>query len=122
MSLYTLFIATVINVNKELPVQSGMSLAQCSAAATQALLNGSNYARCRPSQPEKPVVYLKLPTGAIVKIERAQGGYRLPAGYSSEDEAFAIKVLGRPSSGVHTGVHGPDRTAAHAAIQGVVVQ
>ena len=122
MSLYTLFIATVINVNREVPVQSGLTLAQCSEAATQALLKETNYARCRPIQPEKPIVYLKLPTGVVVQIEREPGGYRLPSGYSSEDEGFVIKALGRPSSGVHTGVHGPDRSAGHTAKQVIVAQ
>lgn len=109
MSFYTLFIATVINVNKELPVQSGLTLDECKAAATQALLKESNYARCRPAQPEMPVVYVKLPSGMILQVERQHGGYKLPTGHSADDEAFAALALGTPSSGVHGRVHGAER-------------
>lgn len=122
MSLYTLFIATVINVNKELPVQGGLSLDECMAAATEALFKESNYASCRPPQPEKPIVFLKLPTGVILQVERRHGGYRLPPGYSSKDEAFAAVVFGKPSSGVHSGVHGPNRAMEHGAVETLVAQ
>ncbi|WP_447649186.1 hypothetical protein [Pseudomonas abietaniphila] len=109
MSLYTLMLATVVNINKELPVQSGMTLSECRAAALQALLEETNYAKCRPTQPENPVVFVKLPTGMIVEVKREFGGYRLPPGHSIADQEFFATVLGRPSSGVHTGAHGPDR-------------
>lgn len=55
MSLYTLMLATVINVNKELPVQSKLTLDECVNAAMQSLQKNSNYAKCRPTQPQKPV-------------------------------------------------------------------
>jgi hypothetical protein len=112
MSVYTLFIATVINVNKELPVQSGLTLDECKAAATQALLKESNYARCRPAQPEMPIVYVKLPSGMILQVERQHGGYRLPTGHSAGDKAFVALTLGTPSSGVHGKVHGAQRPTA----------
>jgi len=122
MALYTLFIATVINFNKEMPVQSGLSLEECKSAAAEALIKESNFARCRPTQPEKPIVFLKLPTGVIVQVERQHGGYRLPAGYSAQDEAFAATALGRPSSGVHAGKHGADRPTEHHAPEVLVAQ
>jgi hypothetical protein len=107
MSLYTLMLATVINVNKELPVQSGLTLDACINAAMQALQQNSNYAKCRPTQPQKPVVLIKLPSGLIAQVERKDGGYALPAGYSVADHALVATALGRPSSGVHNGIHGP---------------
>jgi hypothetical protein len=122
MVLYTLFLATVVNVNKELPVQSGLTLDECKAAATEALLKDSNFARCRPAQPEMPVVLLKLPTGVIVQVERQHGGYRLPSGYSIQDEAFAALALGKPSSGVHTGRHGADRPMEHGSPEVLVTK
>jgi hypothetical protein len=109
MSLYTLMLATVINVNKELPVQAGLTLDDCVAAAMQALQKNSNYAKCRPTQPEKPVVLIKLPGGLIVQVERKDGGYALPAGHTVADHELVAIALGRPSSGVHSGAHGPDR-------------
>lgn len=115
MSLYTLFIATVINANKELSVQSGLTLDECKAAATQALLKDSNYARCRPTQPEKPIVFVKLPSGVILELHRQHGGYRLPEGYSPQDEAFTAALLGEPSSGVRSRVHGAEHSNAHGA-------
>ena len=109
MSLYTLMLATVINVNKELPVQGGLTLEECKAAAMEALLRDSNYAKCRPTQPEKPLIFVKLSTGVVVEVERQNGGYMLPPGYSVDDEAFVATVLGKRSSGVHSQPHGPDR-------------
>jgi hypothetical protein len=109
MSLYTLMLATVVNFNKELPVKGGLSLSECRAAALEALLENANYARCRPTQPESPVVFVKLPTGMVVEVQRQFGGYRLPPGHSIADEEFFATVLGRPSSGAHTRVHGPAR-------------
>jgi hypothetical protein len=111
MSLYTLMLATVINVNKELPVQSGLTLDACVNAAMQALRKDSNYAKCRPTQPLKPVVLLKLQSGIIVQVERKAGGYALPAGHSAADHALVATALGRPSSGLHSGVHGPARVS-----------
>lgn len=109
MALYTLMLATVINVNKELPVQSDLTLDACVSAAMQALQKDSNYAKCRPPQPQKPIVLIKLPSGLIVQVERKGGGYALPAGHSAADQALVAKALGRPSSGVHSGIHGPAR-------------
>lgn len=122
MSLYTLFIATVINVNKELPVQSGLTLDECSAAATQALLKEANYARCRPAQPEMPIVYVKLPSGMILQVERQHGGYKLPAGHSADDRAFAALALGTRSSGVHGKVHGAERSTSSVVTETIVKQ
>lgn len=114
MSLYTLFIATALNVNKELSVQSGLTLDECKAAATQALIkDGSNYARCRPTQPEQPIVLVKLPSGVILELQRQHGGYRLPEGYTPQDEAFVAVLLGAPSSGVQSRAHGAKRSNAH---------
>lgn len=114
MSLYTLLLATVINVNKELPVQAGLTLDECAAAAMQALQQSSNYAKCRPTQPEQPVVFIKLPSGMIIQVERTNGGYVLPPGHSTADQAFVSTVLGARSSGVHSGVHGPARATKHS--------
>jgi hypothetical protein len=122
MSFYTLFIATVINVNKELPVKGGLTLDECRAAATQALLKESNYARCRPAQPEMPVVYVKLPSGLILEVQRQHGGYRLPTGHSPQDEAFAALALGTPSSGVHGKTHGADRPSHSVQPETLVAQ
>lgn len=112
MSLYTLFLATVININKELPVKAGLTLEECKTAAMQALAAESNYAKCRPTQPEKPVVFVKLPSGMIVQVGRKNGGYQLPPGHTTTDQAFVTTVLGKVSSGVHSSVHGPARMSA----------
>ncbi|NBB09832.1 hypothetical protein [Pseudomonas sp. SLFW] len=109
MSLYTLYLATVININKELPVKAGLTLEECRAAALQALGAESNYAKCRPTQPEKPVVFVKLPSGLIVEVERKNGGYQLPPGHTATDQAFVTTVLGKVSSSVHSAPHGPAR-------------
>jgi hypothetical protein len=108
MSLYTLMLATVVTVNKELPVQSGLTLEECTVAAMHALQAGSNFARCRPPQPEAPVILIRLPSGVVVQMERGAGGYRLPAGYSQIDEAFVATALGKPSSNIHSRPHGAD--------------
>lgn len=115
MSLYTLFIATAINVNKELLVQGGLTLDECKAAATQALLKDSNYARCRPTQPDKPIVFVKLPSGVILELHREHGGYRLPEGYTQQDKAFTAALLGAPSSGVRSRARGAEHSDAHDA-------
>ncbi len=109
MSLYVLLLATVITVNKELPVKAGLTLEECKAAAMQALAAESNFAKCRPTQPEKPVVFVKLPSGLIVQVERKSGGYQLPLGYTTTDQAFVASALGKVSSGVHSSVHGTAR-------------
>ncbi|MDH0746046.1 hypothetical protein N5D61_06785 [Pseudomonas sp. GD03842] len=110
MSLYTLLLATVVNVNKELPVQGSLTLDDCTKAAMEALTQQYNYAKCRPTQPERPVVFVKLPSGVITEVERQPGGYKLSGEYTAADDAFVATALGRPSSLVHSRTHqsGPD--------------
>ena len=111
MPIYTLMLATVVAVNKELPVKSGLSQEQCRVEAMEALKQ-VNFARCQPVQPDKPFLLLKLPSGVVVEVERHTGGYRLPPAYSAQDHAFVARALGRPSSGLHSKAHGADRPVA----------
>ncbi|MGY2373145.1 hypothetical protein ACW9IB_01300 [Pseudomonas sp. SDO524_S393] len=120
MSPYTLLLATVLNVNKELPVQAGLTLEACTAAAMQALQEHSNYAKCRPAQPEKPIVFLKLPSGTIVRMKREHGGYFLAPGHSVADQDFVATALGKPSSGVHSRVHGPEKMLKGTKLEAAV--
>lgn len=76
------------------------------AAALEQLIERNNYARCSPVQPEKPVVFVKLPSGVVVQVEREMGGYRLAGGHSIQDNAFFTKVVGERSTGVPNNVHG----------------
>ncbi|MEZ1318816.1 hypothetical protein QIW53_22590 [Pseudomonas fluorescens] len=103
----------MINVNKELPVQSGLTLDECKTAAAEALADQNNFARCLPAPPAKPYVLVKLPSGLIVEAVRKHGGYTLGPEYSPEDRNFLATALGKPSSGVHGKVHGPAKQAAH---------
>jgi hypothetical protein len=46
-----------------------------------------------------PIVYVKLPFGMILQVERQHGGYKHPTGGSAGDKAFAALALGTLSSG-----------------------
>lgn len=102
MPLYTLFLATIVNVNKPQPVQAGLTLDECVGAAQEALRGDSNFANCRPAQPEKPVIFVKVPSGQIVQVERQNNVYVLPASFSAVDREFVTLAVGRLSSSGHT--------------------